>query len=128
MHKMSAAPSNRLNINSNAVRATSIRSLPRCCIFTASHTLDQAAHFRHRLLGRPEVEDRNSDRKARTSANAISAVPWPDPTGAASNRSRTHSESVSPAARARSFSMANSASLTFMPTDLYGAEASSRTD
>ncbi len=41
----------------------------------------------------------------------------PGSAGADNSTSRTHSESVSPFARARSSSMANSASLTFVPTD-----------
>ena len=41
----------------------------------------------------------------------------PDSAGADSNASRTHSPSRIPAPRARSSSNANSASLTFVPTD-----------
>jgi hypothetical protein len=64
---------------------------------------------------------RSSDRRARISPNATSPESTPEPaagsTGAASNASRTHSARRIPAPRARSSSKANSASLTFVPTD-----------
>ncbi len=61
---------------------------------------------------------RASVRNASNSPSATSPISSPSVVGAARSTSRTHSESVRPAACARASSMANSSSLTFVPTDL----------
>ncbi len=100
-------------------------------IFVPSARSIRAAHLRlgHRLTLRHfkvQVEKQRPD--GQDFANATSPESTPELatgfTGAANNASRTHSARRIPAPRARSCRKANSASLTLLPTDLYGAAAS----
>jgi hypothetical protein len=69
------------------------------------------AQFQHEVQkDRPHRQNLSQDRPLRRSVPISTLEP--------SSTSRTHSESVCPFARVRSSSMANSASLTFVPTDL----------
>ena len=103
--------------------APALRSRARC-IFISSANLDQPTHLRlaeRRLTRFPfaarKCRFNSSDRRARTSSSATTPESGPEFTGADSNASRTHSARRIPAPRARSSSKANSASLTFVPTD-----------